>query len=103
MLITDPDDATLTAAVEALTPLPPVPPPKGTTPIFSPRASLDALDRYVDYAMAARQGLMMTFAFGMNTRFKQVYRTSTAPFRLALLETKAHGPRLAHQLVRGNP
>lgn len=93
VLITDPDDATLTAAVETLTPLPPVPPPKGTTPVFSPRASLDALDLYVDYAMAAKQGLMMTFAFGMNARFKQVYRTSTAPFRLALLETKARAQK----------
>lgn len=92
-LITDPTDADLTADVERITPLPPAPPPKGTTPIFSPRASLAALDRYVDYAMSAKQGLMMTFAFGMNDRFKAVYRTSTAPFRLALLEVAARAQK----------
>ena len=30
----------------------------------------------------------MTFAFGMNDLFKDVYRTAAAPFRLALLEAK---------------
>lgn len=93
ILNTNPNDDTLTAEVEALTPLPAMPPPKGTTPIFSPRASLDALDLYVDYAMAAKQGLMMTFAFGMNPRFREVYRNSAAPFRLALLETKARAQK----------
>ena len=87
-LAQDPDDATLTAAVQALSPTPPKKPAKGTTCVFSPRADLSALNRYADYAMGAKQGLMMTFAFGMNDIFKTVYRTSTAPFRLALLEKK---------------
>lgn len=82
----DPDNATLTAAVEALSPLPSLPVPTGTTAIFSPRASEAALRAYADLAMSARQGLMMTFAFGINDVFKQVYQTSSAPFRLALLE-----------------
>jgi phosphatidylserine/phosphatidylglycerophosphate/cardiolipin synthase-like enzyme len=92
-LATDPTDAALTAAVETITPLPAAPPPKGTTPIFSPRASLEALDLYARYAMSAKEGLMMTFAFGMNERFKTVYRTSTAPFRLALLERAARAQK----------
>lgn len=82
----DPDDATLTAVVETLTPLPPALPVKGTTPIFSPRRTEAALKGYADLAMRARDGLMMTFAFGMNDVFKEVYRTSPAPFRLALFE-----------------
>lgn len=83
----DPDDATLTAAVEALTPLPQgARPPAGITPIFSPRGSLDALNLYGRYAKGARDGLFMTFAFGINDVFKQVYDTSTAPLRFALLE-----------------
>ncbi|MBK7616767.1 MAG: hypothetical protein IPJ08_20820 [Burkholderiales bacterium] len=85
----DPDDATLTSLVESISPLPKTKkPPKGTTVVFSPRADLSALDLYAAYAKTATQGLMMTFAFGMNDAFKSVYRTSEAPFRLALLEAK---------------
>jgi phosphatidylserine/phosphatidylglycerophosphate/cardiolipin synthase-like enzyme len=36
--------------------------------------------------MSAKEGLFMTFAFGLNQIFKNVYKNSTAPFRLALLE-----------------
>lgn len=84
----DPDRKTLAAAVEQITPLPPAKPPVGTTPVFSPRKTLDALKLYASYAMGAKQGLMMTFAFGMHDAFKQVYKNSAAPFRLALMEKK---------------
>ena len=85
----DPERKALAEAVEALTPLPTTARPrKGTTVVFSPRKGLDALDLYARYAMSAKEGLMMTFAFGMNDIFKTVYRTSAAPFRLALLEKK---------------
>jgi phosphatidylserine/phosphatidylglycerophosphate/cardiolipin synthase-like enzyme len=56
--------------------------------IFSPRRNLDALNWYADLAMSATEGLFMTFAFGMNDIFKNVYRNSSAPFRVALLEKK---------------
>ena len=46
----------------------------------------------IDIAGKAREGLMMTFAFGMNDVFKEVYRSGSAPFRLALME-KASGPK----------
>lgn len=89
MLKTDPEKAALAAAVESISPLPTgAKPRKGTTVVFSPRQDLGALDMYVKFALAARQGLMMTFAFGMNDVFKRVYRESSAPFRLALLEKK---------------
>jgi phosphatidylserine/phosphatidylglycerophosphate/cardiolipin synthase-like enzyme len=88
VLATDPDHTTVVSAVEQIAPLPPASPPKGTTAIFSPRQSLDALHLYATYAMRAKQGLMMTFAFGMNDVFKEVYRASKAPLRLALLEKK---------------
>lgn len=100
----DPDDATLTAAVEALTPLPPTLPTKGTTPIFSPRRTDAALQGYADLAMRAQDGLMMTFAFGMNDVFKEVYRNSQAPFRLALFEKATrpmkNGPERAAEVAR---
>ncbi|MFJ4142631.1 phospholipase D-like domain-containing protein [Pseudomonas sp. NPDC089734] len=89
VLKNDPEHAPLTQAVESITPLPDSSlPGKGTTAIFSPRTTLESLDLYAGYAMKARQGLMMTFAFGMNDIFKKVYQTSNAPFRLALMEQK---------------
>ncbi len=78
--------------VEAISVLPTGKPPAGTTAIFSPRDSIDALNWYAEIAGKAREGLMMTFAFGMNDVFKEVYRSGTAPFRLALME-KASGPK----------
>lgn len=87
-LAEDPDMKPMRAAVEEISPLPSNPPPQGTSVIFSPRRDLDALDWYADLAMSATEGLFMTFAFGMNDIFKNVYRNSSAPFRVALLEKK---------------
>lgn len=61
-------------------------PPNGASVLFSPRESLDALNYYANLAMNSKEGLFMTFAFGLNRVFKDVYRNATAPFRLALLE-----------------
>ncbi|MCY7422139.1 MAG: phospholipase D-like domain-containing protein [Chitinophagaceae bacterium] len=84
----DPDNKTFPTIVEGITSIPPLNLPKGTSVLFSPRTNLDALKYYGDLAMSAKDALFMTFAFGMNTTFKDVYRNSTAPFRLALLEKK---------------
>jgi phosphatidylserine/phosphatidylglycerophosphate/cardiolipin synthase-like enzyme len=73
-------------ATERITQIPSDPPPEGTTAIFSPRSNLDALNYYANLAMSAEKGLFMTFAFGINKIFKDVYQNSTAGFRLALLE-----------------
>ncbi|HMI03710.1 MAG TPA: phospholipase D-like domain-containing protein [Pedobacter sp.] len=62
--------------------------PVGTTVIFSPRTGLGALELYRDLAMKAKNGFFMTFAFGINKLFKDVYRNSTADLRLALMERK---------------
>jgi len=86
-------------AVVKMSPLPAMPPPVGTSTIFSPRTSLDALDWYAALAKRGREGIFMTFAFGMHAKFKDVYRTAKAPFRLALMERKTrpmseHNPAL---------
>lgn len=73
-------------AVEALTQVPPIPVPAGISVVFSPRKSLAALDFYGNLAMTATDGLFMTFAFGMNQVFKDVYHTSNARLRMALME-----------------
>lgn len=79
--------------VEELSPLPFNPPPKGTSVVFSPRTNLDALNYYADLAASAKDGLFMTFAFGMADVFKEVYRNSQAGFRLALMEKKTRSYR----------
>ncbi|MGH6816121.1 MAG: phospholipase D-like domain-containing protein [Hyphomicrobiaceae bacterium] len=96
-LSADPENTRLKPALTAMVELPDGPPPAGTTAVFSPRSSLDALDWYASLARSAREGLFMTFAFGMNEAFQDVYRESTALLRYALLEKKtrpmAAGPQ----------
>jgi len=87
-LMQDPPSAPLKDRVEAISPLPAGKPPAGTTVLFSPRKNLDALNWYANLAINAVDGLFMTFAFGMNDIFKNVYKNCTAPFRLALMEKK---------------
>lgn len=41
-----------------------------------------------EWPAKANDSLFMTFAFGMHPLFQDVYRTSTAPLRYALLEKK---------------
>jgi phosphatidylserine/phosphatidylglycerophosphate/cardiolipin synthase-like enzyme len=83
--------AALKVRTEAISAVPNNPPPVGSTALFSPRTNLDALDYYADLAMGATDGLFMTFAFGLNDVFKAVYKNSTAPFRIALLEKATRG------------
>jgi phosphatidylserine/phosphatidylglycerophosphate/cardiolipin synthase-like enzyme len=79
---------------ETATPVPPVPWKRGTTVVFSPRGTeLDALHWYAEIAKSAKSGLFMTFAFGMNQLFKDVYRRSDAVLRMALMEKPYSSPR----------
>lgn len=92
LLAADPAAAALRPAVERLTPTPAAAPPPGTGVIFSPRGSIDLLQWYAARAMAAERALFMTFAFGMNDLFKEVYGRGRAPLRFAVME-KASGPK----------
>lgn len=90
-LLKDPDKRTLRPLLNQMchvpaTPFPKAVPAKCTTTVFSPRSSTDALSSYQALAARATQGLFMTFAFGMNPPFQDVFRTSTAPVRFALME-----------------
>jgi phosphatidylserine/phosphatidylglycerophosphate/cardiolipin synthase-like enzyme len=84
----DPESTPLKQSVETVSPLPQGLPPAGTTVLFSPRKNLDALNWYADLALNATGGLFMTFAFGMNDIFKNVYANGCAPIRFALMEKK---------------
>ena len=96
----DPDNKTLPTLVEGISSIPPLILPKGTSVLFSPRTSLDALKYYGDLALSAKDALFMTFAFGMNKTFKDVYRNSLAPFRLALLEKKTRPYRKTDEAAK---
>ncbi len=72
--------------VEVISPLPILPIKQVASCVFSPRKSLDALSLYKSLALSTKEGLFMTFAFGINSIFKDVYNKSNAPLRYALLE-----------------
>ena len=83
--------------LDAASPLPANPPPKGTTPVFSPRPVLDALNWYAAAAKGANDALFMSFAFGMHPVFQDAYQNGTAPLRYALME-KMSGPGKKEQV-----
>ncbi|TAL70154.1 MAG: hypothetical protein EPN82_05945 [Bacteroidetes bacterium] len=85
-LSNDPKTTKIKNEVETISPIPQIPIPKGTTCVFSPRKNLDALNLYGELAQKAKNGLFMTFAFGMNKVFKDVYLNCKSPLRFALLE-----------------
>ena len=92
-------DAAYRAINTAATPAPPKPWKALTTPVFSPRGTTasryDALDWYAAIAGGAKRALMMTFAFGMDERFKNVYRSDDAILRMALLDREGNPATLA--------
>jgi phosphatidylserine/phosphatidylglycerophosphate/cardiolipin synthase-like enzyme len=63
----------------------------GMAPVFSPRANTDALDWYGDLAGSAKDALFMTFAFGMNDTFRQVYGKDDSVLRFGLMEKEYNG------------
>ena len=77
-LESDPTNGVLAPLVEQLSPLPAGDPPKGAIVLFSPRTDLAALKWYAARAQAAENGLFMSFAFGMNAVFQNVYELGTA-------------------------
>jgi phosphatidylserine/phosphatidylglycerophosphate/cardiolipin synthase-like enzyme len=64
---------------------------EGMAPVFSPRANLDALNWYGDLAGSAKDGLFMTFAFGMNNTFRAVYGEDDSVLRFGLMEKEWNG------------
>jgi phosphatidylserine/phosphatidylglycerophosphate/cardiolipin synthase-like enzyme len=79
-------------------PAPPKPWKAATTAVFSPRGTkLDSLEWYAKIAAGAEAALLMTFAFGMHSSFKKVYRTDDDVLRIALLEKEGNNPKTLEQ------
>jgi phosphatidylserine/phosphatidylglycerophosphate/cardiolipin synthase-like enzyme len=87
-LIKNPDSYTLKDRVEEISKTIEGNPLPGTSVLFSPRKNLDLLKWYANLAKEAQKGLFMTFAFGMNDVFQNVYKHSEVPFRVALMDKK---------------
>jgi PLD-like domain len=86
------------SANEQSSPAPPHPWHAATTAVFSPRGTeLDSLRWFADIAAGAKQGLFMTFAFGMNEKFREVYRKEDDILRMALMEKEWGNPRTKAQ------
>lgn len=112
-LATDPKvDAGYRTVNTTASPSPPLPWKALTSTVFSPRGvkadPYDALDWYAVLARSAKRALMMTFAFGMDERFKDVYRSDDAVLRMALLDKEGNGATMARdradlQAIRARP
>jgi phosphatidylserine/phosphatidylglycerophosphate/cardiolipin synthase-like enzyme len=65
--------------------------------VFSPRKGLAVLDWYGTIADGAKEGLFMTFAFGMHKGFQKVYEdpANAAILQFALMEKEGNGRALA--------
>jgi hypothetical protein len=80
----------------------PTPPPEEPwtdpiTTVFSPHNGDAVLERYAVIARSANEGLCMTFAFGMNDIFKDVYRLDDGVLRMALMEDYGTGKNKADE------
>ncbi|GAB2556413.1 phospholipase D-like domain-containing protein [Spirosoma areae] len=76
-------------------PAPPNPWNKDITVVFSPHLGKSVLSWYAQVANSAQKGLFMTFAFGMNKVFQQVYEQNDGVLRFALMEKEGAGAGLA--------
>ena len=81
--------------MDANAPAPPAPWTDEVVAVFSPRNDLSVLDWYADIAASAETALFMTFAFGMNQRFIDVFEKNDSILRYALMEKEGNGAQLA--------
>ncbi len=82
----DPTAAKLRPWNDQQTPVPDGLPPTGTTAIFSPRRSLEALEWYADRMEAANTAVFLTAAFGVNDLLANVLAKDKDYLRYVLLE-----------------
>jgi phosphatidylserine/phosphatidylglycerophosphate/cardiolipin synthase-like enzyme len=92
-----PDSKTEKAWMDASNPSPPDPWDSDVTTVFSPHQGQKVLDWYAQIAGSAKVALFMTFAFGMDDRFKEVYRLDDDTLRMALMEQEGVGRTLARE------
>jgi phosphatidylserine/phosphatidylglycerophosphate/cardiolipin synthase-like enzyme len=67
--------------------------------VFSPRSNLEALEWYAKIAADAQNGLFMTFAFGMNRLFHDVFAKKDEVLRMGLMEKEWNGKNKEAQIA----
>lgn len=85
-LCTNPENKAERAWMEENNPRPPADEGQALTTVFSPHQGNAVLDWYRDISAGAKDALLMSFAFGMNDRFKDVYRRDDKVLRWALMD-----------------
>lgn len=98
-IASDPDAKTERAWMAENNPNPPDPWQANLVEVFSPRTGLEVLQWYADIANSAKRALLMTFAFGMNKAFQEVYEQNDGVLRMALMEKEGNGAGLAQGRV----
>ena len=94
-----PTDRTHRAWIASHTPAPVDVAKNGMAPVFSPRSGLAPLSWYTKMAADAQRALCMTFAFGMNERFRDVYGRNDDVLRLGLMEKEWNGRNKETQIA----
>jgi phosphatidylserine/phosphatidylglycerophosphate/cardiolipin synthase-like enzyme len=100
-LLTDPDTHHPSAYKQWTidqTPAPTTSFTQGMAPVFSPRSNLQALKWYGQLAGQASSALFMTFAFGMNALFRDVYGKQDNVLRVGLMEKEWNGANKEAQI-----
>jgi len=92
----DPTRKPLATQNSTATPAPPKLWSAETTPIFSPQLDASGLEWYAQIA-DGKKPLFMTFAFGMNDLFANIYRKPDGVIRYALMERKGSGKNAKEQ------
>jgi phosphatidylserine/phosphatidylglycerophosphate/cardiolipin synthase-like enzyme len=87
------------AWVQSNNPDPADPLTENPTVVFSPRSGQQLLDRYGTLANSAKEALFMSFAFGMNKVFQEVYEQNDGVLRFALMEKEGTGKNLAQAKI----
>jgi phosphatidylserine/phosphatidylglycerophosphate/cardiolipin synthase-like enzyme len=88
----DPEAKELRPFNENNSPLPPDDAPLSYIyPVFSPRASLEALDWYAEKMESAKSSIFLTAAFGINEKFKSVLEKDKPYLRYVLLDKPGKG------------
>jgi PLD-like domain len=98
-LRTNPVSATERVWMGTNNPRPPQPWDADVIDVFSPHSGQSVLNWYADVAGGAADALFMTFAFGMDQRFKTVYRKDDEVLRVALMDKEGSGSGLAQAKI----
>lgn len=90
----DPAYAAIRPENTASSPTPPLVPPPGISPVFSPRTNLDLIGWYASQAARAKKSFFMTAAFGVHDEIANAIRPESDVMRYLILEKEQAAGRV---------